>query len=163
MAFSISTMGFSQVDTEPIKNTDKISTTIITKTITETSNGTDVDIKREVISGQQALALEQDGSTNQSVNRKPLLVTKTTTFISEGESYRIAPDSKGFVISIAKNGNEEKFATLRKLSRPNAYVVISATEENAFGYFDAEGNFIVERYDPAKDEIVLDTFTINKK
>lgn len=161
IALFVSGAAFSQVDTEPIKNTDEMSTTIITKTTTKTSNGTDVDIKREVITAKEALALEQDGSTNQSLNRKPLIVTKTTTFISDGEKYKITPDNKGFVITIAKNGNEREYAKLRKLSRPNAYIVVTK-QGNAFGYFNAEGDFIVESYDPVKDSILVDNFAINE-
>lgn len=161
VSLAVATTGFAQVDTDPIKNTDKMSTTVITKTITKSSNGTDVSIKKEVMTAEEALALEQDGSTNQAVNRKPLVVTTSTTFISDGMEFLIKPDAKGFVMSIVKNGDEKKYGIIRKMSRPNAYLLVTDAG-NAFGYFNSEGDFVVESYDPAKDMIVVDSFAISE-
>lgn len=152
---------FAQVDPESSSNSDKMSTTVITRTITKSSKGTDVSVKKEMMTAEEALALEQDGSTNQAVKRKPLVVKKSTTFVSDGDNYQIEPDAKGFLITIVKNGTEKRFGKIRKMSRPNAYLLVT-DEGNSFGYFNTKGDFVVESYDPSKDKIVVDSFAINK-
>lgn len=156
LIFTVTFTGFAQD-----RNTDEVKETVVTKTTVKSSLGEDVSIKKQERIAKQNLALEQDGTTNQRLNRKPVVVESSTTFVSGGRDYVIQPDAKGFLITIVKNGKKQDFGKIRKMSRPNAYLLVTE-EGNAFGYFNDEGDFVVESYDPAKDAIVADSFAISK-
>lgn len=155
-ALVFSTMGFAQVE-----NTDTVKETTVVKTTVKSSLGEEVSVKKQERIAKQKLALEQDGTTNQTVNRKPVVVETSTTFVSDGEDYIIEPDPKGFVITIVKEGKKSDYGKIRKMSRPNAYLLVTESG-NAFGYFNAEGDFVVESYDPINDVIVVDSFSISE-
>ncbi|HET8837978.1 MAG TPA: hypothetical protein VFM82_03190 [Flavobacteriaceae bacterium] len=161
MAFLISISGFAQKDSEAA-NKDILSQTIITKTITKTSKGTDVDTKRVELTAAEALALEQDGTTNQHVYRKPLGVTKKTSFSLDGNTYLFEPDDKGILIISTKEGKKSNFGKIRKMERPNSYLLITK-QGNSFGYFNNQGDFIVESYDPMDDSFTVMKFNVKKE
>lgn len=162
LAFLTTFFGFSQNDSKTVANKDVLSKTIITKTITKTSKGTNVDTKRVELTAAEALALEQDGSTNQSVSRKPLSVTKKTSFELDGNTYLFEPDDKGILIISTKNGQRSNFGKIRKMQRSNSYLLVTK-KGNSFGYFNGKGDFIVESYDPIDDSFTVMKFNISKK
>lgn len=159
--FLCATLALTTVSFAQVENTDTLKETTVTKTTVKSSLGEDVSIKKQERIAKQKLALEQDGTTNQTVNRKPVVVETSTTFVYDGEDYIIEPDPKGFLITIVKDGNESDYGKIRKMSRPNAYLLVTETG-NAFGYFNAKGDFVVESYDPVNDVIVVDSFAISE-
>jgi hypothetical protein len=156
LALSFSLTAFSQRG-----NTDKIEKTVTTRTTVKSSLGEEVKVKKEKVSAAQELVVEKDGTTNQGVRYKPVKVSKKTVFESGGEQFEITPDPKGYSITILKNGNKKSYGKIRKMSRPNAYLLIT-DEGNAFGYFNQKGDFIVESYDAKNDKISVETFAISK-
>lgn len=157
MALAMSSTLFAQRG-----NTDKIEKTVTTRTTIKSSLGEDVKVKKEKISAQQELVVEKDGTTNQTVRYKPVQASKKTLFESGGERFMIAPDSKGYKITIMEDGVNKRYGKIRKMSRPNAYLLIT-DDGNAFGYFNEKGDFIVESYDAKNDKIVMETFAISKE
>lgn len=157
LALFFSVAGFAQRG-----NTDKIEKTVTTKTTVKSSLGEDVKVKKEKVSAQQELVVENDGTVNQSVHYKPVKATKTTLFESGGDNYEISPDPKGYTIKVFENGRKRNYGKIRKMSRPNAYLLIT-DEGNAFGYFNQKGDFVVESYNRNTDEISVETFSISKK
>lgn len=159
-------LGFSafpqKTDSEEILSTDKIEKTVITKTTVKSSLGEDVSIKKAKISSKEALALEQDGTTNQSVNRRPLYTIKKAVFLSEGDEYLVEPDPKGYLVYTLENGEKRDYGKIRKTSQPNAYLMIT-DEGTAFGHFNEKGNFVVESYNPDQDKIVVRNFILSEE
>ncbi len=161
LAFLISLSGVAQKDSDA-GNKDILSKTIITKTITKTSKGTDVDTKRVELTAEEVLALEQNGSTNQSISRRPLIVTKKTSFILSGNTYLFEPDENGIKIISIKNGQKSNYGKIRKMERPNTYLLVTE-KGNSYGYFNDSGDFTVESYNPADDSFMVMKFNLNEK
>ena len=62
---------------------------------------------------------------------------------------------------ITELSNNKDFGVLRKTS-DNRYIM-RTKEKTSIGYFDTNGNLIVESYDDSSDGIVKETYTVVKK
>lgn len=80
-------------------------------------------------------------------------LTKETLYISENKNYKFTPNKKGF--NIAFNNNTNQFVKIGKAWITSAignYIVRGKTE-NGIGFFDKDGNFVVEYYDKNSKDI----------
>ncbi|XMO86203.1 hypothetical protein AAFN75_15540 [Algibacter sp. AS12] len=141
-----------EVEVKTIKYKDSDSTTeskvkVITR---ETSN-----VKLE---GADAEKINQNRvSTTKKVEKMIMVdddadpaydfLTKETFYISEDKNYKFTPNKKGF--DIAFNNNTNQFVKTGNAweSSTNGHYIVSGENKNGIGYFDSEGNFIVEYYD----------------
>lgn len=60
------------------------------------------------------------------------------------------------------NASDEEY-TIFKPTSQNGYYIMSQDGKSSFGYFNAEGNFVVERYDPKTDAITSEIYRLNMK
>ncbi|MFC4818195.1 MULTISPECIES: hypothetical protein [unclassified Flavobacterium] len=99
----------------------------------------------------KATAINADGKT------KVVDVERSTYLMNNGKRYELQSDEGGYTMK----QSEGKFnAVLRKTSNNN-YIYYNKNKY-ALGYFDVEGNFILETYNTKSDKITVEKYTIAK-
>jgi hypothetical protein len=151
-----------------------------TKTKTTTvkdSDGTHKTVKTQVIKKDQNVVLgeEKSNTINIPTVNSPVTVTTTTKitnpdgttrtvdvdrssyYESNGKIYKLDLDPAGYVIT----HGEMKPALLRKTST-NSYI-FKSENRTAIGYFDTEGNLVIEFYDDKLDIVNIEKYAVIKK
>jgi hypothetical protein len=153
-------------------------TEVKTKTTTvKDSEGVHKTVKTEVIKKDQQIVLgeEKSNTINIPVVDSPITVTKTTKitnpdgttrtvdvdrsayYESNGRIYKLDLDASGYLIS----HGDMKPALLRKTST-NSYI-FKSENKTAIGYFDTEGNLVVEVYNDKLDIVDIEKYYVIKK
>lgn len=149
-----------------------------TVTTIKDSEGEKKLIKSEVTKEVQKVGVEEDkekaGTKNIPMANNPVEVTKATAInadgktkvvdverstylINNGKRYELKSDEGGYTMKLP----EDKYnAVLRKTSNNN-YIYYSKNKY-ALGYFDADGNFILETYNTKSDKVTVEKYTIAK-
>ena len=150
-----------------------------TKTKTTTvkdSDGTHKTVKTQVIKKDQNVVLgeEKANTINIPTVNSPVTVTTTTKitnpdgttrtvdvdrssyYESNGKIYKLDLDASGYVIT-----QGEMKALLRKTST-NSYIFRSENR-TAIGYFDTQGNLVIEFYDDKSDIVNIEKYVVIKK
>ncbi len=160
-------------------NINAQNTNVKTETKTTTSIKTDSDgehktIKKEVTNEVQNIELkaEKPNTLNIETKDSPVMVSTTTKitnpdgstrtvdtdrssyYLSNGNKYKLALDGSGYTMSYGTT----KPALLRKTST-NSYVYRSKNK-TAIGYFDTNGNLVLETYDDKTDRVLIERYTI---
>lgn len=151
-----------------------------TKTKTTTvkdSDGTHKTVKTQVIKKDQNVVLgeEKSNTINIPTVNSPVTVTTTTKitnpdgttrtvdvdrssyYESNGKIYKLDLDPAGYIIT----HGEMKPALLRKTST-NSYI-FKSENRTAIGYFDTEGNLVIEFYDDKLDIVNIEKYAVIKK
>lgn len=151
-----------------------------TKTTTSTkkdSEGIHKTVKKEVTNEVQKIELGQEKSNTINIPtiNSPIDVTKTINitnpdgstrtvdvdrsayYESNGNKYKLALDSSGYILTY---GNS-KPALLRKTST-NSYIFRSESK-TAIGYFDINGDLIIEIYDDKSDKVSIEKYRTIKE
>ncbi|SHI51947.1 hypothetical protein SAMN04488096_102210 [Mesonia phycicola] len=141
------------------QNEDKISKTVTTKTKIKSSAGEEVAIQEKKYTSKQALEVNDSNKVNQEAVRSAVEIKESTTFSVGNENYTIEPDKNGYVMMTHKNGEKKMYGKIRKMPDHEFYILVKENE-NSFGYFDEDKNFIVESYDPASDMVLLKKYNL---
>jgi hypothetical protein len=151
-----------------------------TKTTTTTvldSKGEKTYIKKENTREVQNIELKEQNPKNINMDLKDsaVMVKSTTTitnpdgstrtvdidrssyYLLNGKKYNVALDSRGYRI-LSEDNKEEAF--LRKTST-NSFIYRNKNKI-AIGYFDVEGNLILETYDPKTDTVSYEKYNVSK-
>ncbi|WP_299215900.1 hypothetical protein [uncultured Aquimarina sp.] len=98
-------------------------------------------------------------ATNETQDKlsKKMSVTKAVSFIYNEEIFFFESKVYGFELMQKKNAKSTSIGKVFKSSRKNNYI-IQAGDLSGIGYFDAYGNFILERINPVTDKLITDTF-----
>ena len=151
-----------------------------TKTTTTTvvdSKGEKTYVKKENTREVQNIELKEQNPKNINMDLKDsaVMVKSTTTitnpdgstrtvdidrssyYLLNGKKYNVALDSRGYRI-LSEDNKEEAF--LRKTST-NSFIYHNKNKI-AIGYFDVEGNLILETYDPKTGTISFQKYIVTK-
>jgi hypothetical protein len=158
------------------QNTNKKTEVKTTTTTVKDSEGVKKIVKTEETKEVQKIKLEQEKANTLNIPMKPSQVdvtTKTqvsvdgvTKFVDidrsayytyNGQKYQVAVDNSGYTMTIP---NSDGKAVLRKTSNNN--YIFKNKDKLSVGYFDAEGNLIVETYDEKTDTVVLEKYIVVK-
>ena len=152
-------------------------TEVKTKTTTvKDSEGVRKTVKTEVIKKEQKIELGQENPNTINIPTvdSPVKKTKTTRitnpdgttrtvdidrssyYESNGKIYKLDLDASGYVIT-----QGEMKALLRKTST-NSYI-FKSDNKTAIGYFDTEGNLVIEFYDDKLDIVNIEKYAVIKK
>ena len=134
-------------------------------------------VKTEEIKEVQAIELKDADSKvlNKDTKETPVQVTASTKITADGVTrlidvdrsayyeldgvkYEVATDKSGYTLSTPSG---ERKAILRKTSNNN--YIYKSKDKTSYGYFDADGNLILENYDEASDTVTITTYMIDKK
>ncbi len=153
---------------------DETKTTVTT---VKNSDGEKKFIKKENTKEVQNIELKEEKPNTLNIETKdsPVSVTTTTNitnpdgstrtvdidrssyYISNGNKYKLELDALGYTI----NYKDQKPALLRKTTT-NSYVYRSV-DKTAIGYFDTNGDLIIELYDDKLDKISIEKYTVVKE
>jgi hypothetical protein len=149
------------------------------KTVTTTvkdSRGKKKTVKSEEINEVQKIALEEEkhNTLNIPIKNSPVDVTTKTKVTVDGvtksvevnhsayyslggEKYQIQSDKTGY--SMTSPGNNT-LSLLRKTSNNN--YIFKNKDNFSVGYFDADGNLILETYDEKTDSVIQEKYSVVK-
>jgi len=98
-------------------------------------------------------------TTEVSVNgvTKVVDVDRSSYYNLDGKKYQLTADKSGYSM-FAPSG--KKAAVIRKTSN-NSYIFTNKNK-TSFGYFDKDGNLILETYDQKADKVTVEKFNIQK-
>lgn len=147
-----------------------------TVTTVKDSDGEKQIVKTEEIKEVQNIELKaaQPNTLNIEMKDSPVQVTATTKVNENGVSrvvdvdrsayysfnnqkYQITSDNYGYTIS---NPNNKRAALLRRTSNNN--YIYKNKRKISFGYFDNQGNLILETYDERTDKVTTEKFNLVK-
>ncbi|NBL63962.1 hypothetical protein GV828_01975 [Flavobacterium sp. NST-5] len=94
--------------------------------------------------------------TNPDGTTRTVDVDRSAYYTSGGQQYQLSLDPAGYVITTADN---KKLGILRATST-NSYIY-RGNNQTSIGYFDTNGNLIVETYDDKSDKVSVQTYTRN--
>jgi hypothetical protein len=158
------------------QNKNVQETTKTTVTTVKASDGEKTFVKNENVKEVQNIELNEamPNTLNIDMKASPVSVTTTTQitnpdgstrtvdidrssyYSSNGTQYKLALDASGYTMS---SGNS-KPALLRKTST-NSYI-FRAKNKTAIGYFDTQGNLVLETYDDKSDRVTVETYNVIK-
>ena len=91
--------------------------------------------------------------TNPDGTTRTVDVDRSSYYESNGSKYKLALDASGYTMSTGK----DKPALLRKTST-NSYIFRN-NNKTAIGYFDTNGNLVIETYDDKTDKVSVETYS----
>lgn len=157
------------------KNVQK-ETETKTTTITDSKGSREVvkSVETDQVQNVELKEGEQVGKNIPVDNNAPTSVVKTTSVSVDGDlkfedvdrsayysmnnkKYQIKTDENGYIF-VSDNMKDKVY--LRKASNNNYFYVKNNT--TAIGYFDAEGNLIIESYNKKSDKITTEKYSIVK-
>lgn len=143
------------------ENKNKKTETTTTKTYVKDSKGVEVDTKEVTKSENQVIALNDKSSdnTNFSTVMLPSEIDSNVNYTNNDREFSFQAQDKGYKMMAIKDNTSNEFATIRPSSQ-KGYYIYSENGENSFGYFNQNGNFVVERYDEDKDAIVTTVYKL---
>jgi hypothetical protein len=144
-----------------------------TVTTIKDSDGKQEIIKTQDVKEVQNIELKDADSNvlNKEVKETPVAVTATTAvstngmtkvididrssyYMLNGKKYQVSNDNGGYKMVYPDGKNT---AILRRTSNNN-YIYKTKTN-TSFGYFNADGNLVLETYDEKTDKITITTYT----
>ncbi len=147
-----------------------------TVTTVKDSEGEKKLIKTQEVKEVQNIELKDADSNvlNKEMKETPVQVTATTEVTANGvtrvidvdrsayynlngSKYQVAVDKTGYTMFTPTG---KKTAVLRKTSNNN--YIYKTKNETSFGYFDANGNLVLESYNDKTDKVTVTTYIIVK-
>ncbi len=172
---NIMTFAFAMLLTAGMQaqNTNVTDVTKQTVTTTKDSDGEKKVVKEQNIRAKQKIELENPDSKalNKDMKASPVELESTTTVTNpdgttrtvamdrsaayqyEGMNYTLALDPSGYVVT---DMNNNKIGLLRATST-NSYIY-RGEKSISIGYFDVDGNMVLETYDDNSDKVTTRTF-----
>ncbi len=158
------------------QNKNVTSTSNTTVTTVKDSDGEKKMVKTQSLNATQNVELQnaESNELNKDVKASPVQVTASTTITAPdgttrvvdvdrsayyslgAQRFQVSVDNTGYTMMSDKN---EKAGILRQLSN-NSYIYRNG-DRTSFGYFDANGNLVLETYDDKTDKITVQTFSRN--
>ncbi len=158
------------------QNTNVTSTSKSTVTTVKDSEGEKKLVKTQNVNEVQNVELQnaESNALNKDVKPSPVKVTASTTITAPdgstrvvdvdrsayyslgGQRYQVSVDNTGYTLMTDDN---KRAGILRPLSN-NSYIYRSG-DRTSVGYFDGNGNLILETYDDKNDRITVETYKRN--
>ena len=153
IAFITVTTGFAQ-------NTNKTAIETIKKTKITDNNGEEINTKIITTEKETELAIgENTYYDNYNTIMKPTEVQTDIDYYSNGRKFKFIPQKVWLYIASSEH-TEVPVARLYPTSQKGYYIYIK-DGNSSFGYFNADGDFIVESYDSDKDGVINYVYKIN--
>src|SRR5690554_2470517 len=152
-ALAAFTTGFAQ------KNLNTQKETVITKTEVKDNKGTTESTKAVSIKKNQKVKLSAADvkKTNQNIVMTPVEVNTEVTYGYDGNRFQFLnqKDKEGYrLMTIKDNKTREEYAVIKPTSQNG---------QSSFGYFNEEGNFVVESYNPKTDAVEYQIYKMHLK
>jgi hypothetical protein len=165
LAFMIAALVGVTAFAQETKINNEQTETVITREYVTDSKGTDVNTKTEKVTQSQDIALTNvknvtSVDTNFNYTMTPMEFDSETTYFNDGTAYRFnAEQDKYKLMSLSEDNDMTTIATLRPTSQ-KGYYILTESGTSKFGYFNSDGHFVVESYDPDDDAISVTVYSI---
>lgn len=106
------------------------------------------DVKPTPVQVTSSTTVSGDGIRTQEIDR-------SSYYQMNGQNYQFVSDKTGYRIY---NPDKSDAGVLRKTSNNN--YIYRTKDRTAVGYFDANGNFVVETYDDKSDGVTVETYML---
>ncbi len=151
-ALAAFTTGFAQ------ENKNQKQETVVTKTAVKSEKGIDVSTKAVTQTEKQVITLAENDAnqTNQTMVMEPTKVNTDVNYGYDGNRFKFISqkDEVGYrLMTVKDNATQEEYAIIKPTSQ-EGYYILAKDGTSSFGYFNADGNFVVEHYDAEKEAIV---------
>jgi hypothetical protein len=162
----------SQAQNKNVKS--EVETTVTT---VHDSDGEKKIVKTQEVNEVQNIELKdaETNDLNKETKETPVSVIKTTKVTENGVTkvvdvdrsayynlngvkYQVVTDNNGYTMYFPKG---DKAAILRKTSNNN--YIYKTKNNTSFGYFDADGNLILETYNDKTDKVTVTKYNIIQK
>lgn len=145
------------------ENVNKKQETTVTKTTVKNNTGVDVSTKAVTETEKQAIAIEgQVDRNNFNTALTPTVANTEVNYNNDGKSYMFENQDNGYKIVAVSESAKDDHAIVRPSSK-DGYYILSQEGKSSFGYFDTNGNFVVESYDVDTDAITSTIYKIELK
>jgi|TARA_R100000306_G_scaffold33100_1_gene34534 hypothetical protein len=148
------------------ENKNEKTETTTTKTYVKDSKGVDVKTKKVKKTKDQAVELKNDSAdkTNFSTVMKDTEVKTDVSYGYNGNRYKFInqKDRDGYRLMTVQDQATQKEYAIIKPSSQNGYYIMSQDGDESFGYFNTEGDFVVEKYDDKNDVVVKNIYKISQ-
>jgi len=133
------------------QNTNEKEVKTTKKTITTDNDGVDINTKTTKTETKTNLAVgSKTYGQNFNTLMKPTSVSTNVDYNYNGINYRFTPHKDGFYLV---DNKQAKVARLSPTSQ-EGYYIYTKKGNNSFGYFNADGDFVVESFDPDNDGVM---------
>ena len=159
------------------QNTNKKVEVKTTTTTVKDSKGEKKIVKTEETKEVQKIKLESEKANTLNIPMKPnqetdvvkktqvsvdgitqyVDVDRSAYYTLNGQKYQVAIDKSGYTMGFP---DHQERALLRRTSNNN--YIYKNKDKLSVGYFDAEGNLVLETYDEKTDSVVLEKFIVVK-
>ena len=162
IVFALFMAAFTTAFAQENKNEKK--ETVVTKTSVKDSKGIDVSKKEVTQTEKQIIALNSNDAnqTNQDIMMKPVEIDTDVNYSNEGTNYTFQSAPVGYKMITSNAGAVEDYAIIRPSSQ-KGYYIMSQEGNSSFGYFNQNGDFVVERYDATTDAIISTVYQLQIK
>jgi len=135
-------------------NKSEKTETVTTKVIVKDNTGVHTDVKEVSTTETQPIKLDPKdaGKMDQDYDLGPTRVQTDVSYSSANRSYMFENQKNGYKIYDAKAGEKKDYAILRPTSQ-KGYYLMSQEGNNSFGYFNENGDFVVESYNTSTDAV----------
>ncbi len=155
-AIALTTITFAQ------ENKNQVKETVTTKTNVTDNIGTKVyekDVTKTQIEKVE-LNSTQANQTNQAATIKIMDVQVDETYSSNGSNFMFVEDRNGYQLkNMSNSAKSAQNGFIRPSSRKGNYILYM-DNKSSMGYFDNNGSFIVENYDPKTDQVVATKYLL---
>jgi hypothetical protein len=154
LAVSAFTAGFAQ------ENKMKKSETTITKTTVVDNKGVDVSTKSVTDTEKEAIAIEEQvDATNFNTTVIPVMSNSEVSYSHDGSNYAFEAVDNGYKLMSLADDKTRDYAIIRPSSREGYYIYYQ-NGYSSMGYFDQDGNFIIESYDAENDTVISTVYKL---
>ncbi len=128
--------------------------TVTTKVTVKDNTGIHTDVQEVTRTETQPIKLDpkDSGKTDQDYELGPKKVQTNVSYSSNEHNYMFENEANGYKIYDTKTGEKTDSAILRPTSQ-KGYYIMSQEGNSSFGYFNEDGDFVVESYNPATDAV----------
>lgn len=175
IVLSIATLLFAANIQAQNKNVTRQSNTTVTTV--KDSDGEKKLVRTQNVSETQNVELQNADSNalNKDIKASPVQVTSSTVVTTPdgttrvvdvdrsayyslgGKTYQMSMDNSGYTML---GDNNKKEGLIRKLS--NDTYLYRSGDKTSVGYFDGNGNFVLQTYDDSNDRIITETYMRNR-
>ncbi|WP_136666694.1 hypothetical protein [Flavobacterium sp. H122] len=117
----------------------------------EKPNTKNIPMANNPVEVTKATAINSNGET------RVVDVKKSAYFMNNGRKFQLQTENEGYRML----EGEGKFTGLLRKTSNNNFLYVSKNR-HAYGYFDADGNFILETYNPKTDKMEIEKYTVEE-
>ncbi len=146
------------------ENKNEKKETVVTKTAVKSEKGTEVSTKAVTNTEKQVITLADTDAnqTNQTMVTEPAEISSDVNYGYDGNRFKFInqKDENGYrLMTVKDNATQEEYAIIKPTSQ-KGYYILSKDGTSSFGYFNTDGNFVVERYDATNDVMVSNIYKL---